>query len=162
MTKPEILALVGKTVEILKPPFEDGYLDVGQFADVVGITVKEEGTRDEYYNVVFDLTRFEEWNRAHEQANWQNPKTRQYDAKPSEVGCYPKNNRDSYYLTAEDIAKCLRVTVSYPITLDKLNLPRLPQRQDSLTDQMRDLRAVAVKLGLWDADDWIKTNFFKL
>ncbi len=31
-----------------------------------------------------------------------------------------------------------------------------PQRQDSLDEQLRDLRNVACRLGMYDADDWIK------
>lgn len=35
-------------------------------------------------------------------------------------------------------------------------IPQLPQRQDSTVDQLRDLWAVANKLGLYDAADTIK------
>lgn len=30
------------------------------------------------------------------------------------------------------------------------------QRQDSLEDQLDDLSRVAAKLGMWDAEDWIR------
>lgn len=38
-----------------------------------------------------------------------------------------------------------------------VNLPRQPQRQDSTSDQLRDLRAFANKLGMYDAADVIRT-----
>lgn len=34
-------------------------------------------------------------------------------------------------------------------------LPRLGQRQDSVADQLADLRCVAVRLGMYDAADWL-------
>lgn len=34
--------------------------------------------------------------------------------------------------------------------------PQLPQRQDALIDQLRDLRDVANKLGLYDAADYLR------
>lgn len=36
-------------------------------------------------------------------------------------------------------------------------LPQLPQRQDSLNDQLLDLRSVAIRLGMYDADDMLRT-----
>jgi len=40
---------------------------------------------------------------------------------------------------------------------DDINeIKQLPQRQDSLTEQLRDLRLVANKLGMYDAVDYIK------
>lgn len=36
-----------------------------------------------------------------------------------------------------------------------------PQRQDSTTDQMIDLYQVAVKLGFYDAADYIRKVFIK-
>lgn len=41
--------------------------------------------------------------------------------------------------------------------LDKIE--KCPQRQDSVTDQMIDLYSVAVKLGFYDAADYIKKVF---
>lgn len=42
---------------------------------------------------------------------------------------------------------------------DDLNkLPRWPQRQDSLTDQLRDLVLVADRLGLHDAADLVRNT----
>lgn len=35
-------------------------------------------------------------------------------------------------------------------------LPQLPQRQDATNTQLRDLRAVAVRLGMYDADDILR------
>ena len=35
-------------------------------------------------------------------------------------------------------------------------IPQLPQRQDSTSDQLRDLRAVANRLGMYDAADLIR------
>lgn len=34
--------------------------------------------------------------------------------------------------------------------------PQLSQRQDSLDDQLRDVRRLAVKAGCYDAADWIE------
>lgn len=36
------------------------------------------------------------------------------------------------------------------------DIPQQTQRQDSLTNQLIDLRIAAVRLGLYDADDWIQ------
>jgi len=36
---------------------------------------------------------------------------------------------------------------------DLQKIPELPQRQDSLMDQLYDLRAVADRLGMYDASD---------
>lgn len=36
------------------------------------------------------------------------------------------------------------------------HIPEMPQRQDSSTDQLRDLVCVAQRLGLYDAADIIK------
>lgn len=35
------------------------------------------------------------------------------------------------------------------------NTPKLPQRQDSLVEQLHDLFLFATKLGMYDAADWI-------
>ncbi|MFP1519409.1 hypothetical protein [Pseudomonas aeruginosa] len=37
------------------------------------------------------------------------------------------------------------------------SIPQQPQRQDSTNDQLRDLRAFANRLGLYDAADLIRT-----
>lgn len=48
-----------------------------------------------------------------------------------------------------------------PATIDTdtvnvlVNMPKLNQRQDSVTDQLRDLYAFANKLGMYDAADFI-------
>lgn len=34
-------------------------------------------------------------------------------------------------------------------------IPQLPQRQDSLADQLHDLHIVATRLGMYDAADWL-------
>lgn len=44
--------------------------------------------------------------------------------------------------------------------LDKI--PKMQQRQDSETEQLNDLVFVAVKLGMYDAADWIKRNFWEI
>lgn len=46
-----------------------------------------------------------------------------------------------------------------PDNLMKLleSIPQQPQRQDSTNDQLRDLRAFANRLGLYDAADLIRT-----
>jgi len=36
-------------------------------------------------------------------------------------------------------------------------IPELPQRQDATNDQLRDLRAVANRLGMYDAADVLRT-----
>jgi len=38
------------------------------------------------------------------------------------------------------------------------NLPQMPPRQDSLDEQLKDLRAVAVRLGCYDAADWLRAR----
>lgn len=35
-------------------------------------------------------------------------------------------------------------------------VPQFPQRQDSLTDQLQDLYAVACRLGMYDAADYLR------
>lgn len=37
-----------------------------------------------------------------------------------------------------------------------LNIPQQPQRQDSLLDQLQDLRVAARRLGCYDADDYLR------
>lgn len=39
--------------------------------------------------------------------------------------------------------------------MTKLWPAQQPQRQDSLTDQLRDLHRVAARLGMYDAADWL-------
>lgn len=41
-------------------------------------------------------------------------------------------------------------------------IDNIPQRQDSLTDQMIDLYTIANKFGLYDAADYIRKNFMKI
>lgn len=38
-----------------------------------------------------------------------------------------------------------------------VDIPELPQRQDSLNSQLSDLRAVANRLGMYDAADLLQT-----
>lgn len=40
-------------------------------------------------------------------------------------------------------------------------LQQCPQRQDSTSEQMKDLHFVAVKLGFYDAADYIRVNFIE-
>jgi hypothetical protein len=42
------------------------------------------------------------------------------------------------------------------------SLPTLPQRQDSLLDQLRDLQAVANRLGMYDAADFLSTTLRRI
>lgn len=35
-------------------------------------------------------------------------------------------------------------------------IPQQPQRQDSTSAQLQDLRAFAIRLGLYDADDFLR------
>ena len=39
--------------------------------------------------------------------------------------------------------------------MDLRSIPRLPERQDSLTDQLRDLQSVAARLGMQDAANFL-------
>lgn len=39
-------------------------------------------------------------------------------------------------------------------------LPKLPQAQYSLQEQLEELRGAAIRLGLYDADDWIMATTF--
>jgi hypothetical protein len=43
-----------------------------------------------------------------------------------------------------------------PSPLDQF--PQQPQRQDALDDQLDDLERVAVRLGLYDAHDWLRAR----
>jgi hypothetical protein len=40
------------------------------------------------------------------------------------------------------------------------NTPRPPQHQGSIQEQMIELKTLAIYFGLYDADDWLQTNFF--
>ena len=40
-------------------------------------------------------------------------------------------------------------------------VPEMAQRQDSVTEQMHDLLAVATRLGMYDARDWVRDAFFR-
>ena len=44
------------------------------------------------------------------------------------------------------------------MTVDLSKLPQLPQRQDSVTEQITDLISVATKLGMYDASDLIRSK----
>lgn len=46
--------------------------------------------------------------------------------------------------------------------MDLSKIPKLPQRQDSLAEQLDDLRAVANRLGLYDAADALLAIYGKL
>lgn len=39
-------------------------------------------------------------------------------------------------------------------------VPEMAQRQDSVTEQVKDLLAVATKMGMYDARDWLREAFF--
>ena len=43
--------------------------------------------------------------------------------------------------------------------IDLANIPALPQRQDSVSDQLNDMHRVANRLGLYDAADALKQVF---
>ena len=45
--------------------------------------------------------------------------------------------------------------------MDFEKIPELPQRQDSLNDQLEDLIAVANRLGMYDASDFLRARFDK-
>lgn len=38
-------------------------------------------------------------------------------------------------------------------------IPPMPQRQDSLINQLEDLRRVAIRLGMYDAADWMARRY---
>ncbi len=40
-------------------------------------------------------------------------------------------------------------------TADKLQIKQQPQRQDSLSAQLRDLHILAARVGMYDAADWL-------
>jgi len=48
------------------------------------------------------------------------------------------------------------------MSVDLSQIPSLPQRQDSVSDQLRDLAAVGNRLGMHDAADAIEQIFSKL
>jgi hypothetical protein len=39
--------------------------------------------------------------------------------------------------------------------VNTLRIPQQPQRQDSLEDQLKDLHAIAARIGCYDAADWL-------
>lgn len=39
-----------------------------------------------------------------------------------------------------------------------LRIPQQPQRQDSLADQLHDLHILAVRVGCYDAADWLRNQ----
>jgi hypothetical protein len=41
-------------------------------------------------------------------------------------------------------------------------IPAMAQRQDSTFTQLEDLHAVAVKLGMYDAADWLKPHLDRI
>lgn len=51
--------------------------------------------------------------------------------------------------------------MSWKEEVAKINKANCPQRQDSTTDQMRDLYNVANKLGFYDAADAIRRTYMK-
>lgn len=51
--------------------------------------------------------------------------------------------------------------MSWKDELEKIDRENCPQRQDSLTDQMRDLNQIANKFGFYDAADYIRRNFME-
>ena len=52
--------------------------------------------------------------------------------------------------------------IGLPIVLETIkNIPQLPQVQYSLTSQLMELRAAAVKLGLYDASDFLGESLNK-
>jgi hypothetical protein len=53
----------------------------------------------------------------------------------------------------------LKEGVSNTWYVELQKVPQLPQRQDSLNDQMNDLYHIANKFGFYDAADYIKNNF---
>jgi hypothetical protein len=40
-------------------------------------------------------------------------------------------------------------------------LPKVPQAQYSLQEQLEELRTAAIKLGLYDADDWLMRRIYE-
>ena len=55
--------------------------------------------------------------------------------------------------------KAKQALSNYKATKTDINLP---QRQDSLTDQMNTILGLAIKHGCYDAQDWIQQNFHTL
>lgn len=156
-TQSEILALKGKTVLILKPPFDDGYLDKGMFADVAAISWDQ---RDGCYSVLFDLKRFESYNDSIESSTWRG-KDGVHNLTAKQADMYPEHNREQFYMMPADFEDgvTLQVVESYPITIDSLHLPELPHSPDSLSKQIEQLVNLGDRLGLKNAAQWVRSTF---
>lgn len=68
-------------------------------------------------------------------------------------------------LTVREITKLRKQTMTLntkSLTREEWfrNIPQYAQRQDSTSEQMRDLIQAANRLGLYDAADWVKQNYF--
>ena len=51
--------------------------------------------------------------------------------------------------------------VGHPRLVSATDIPQQPQRQDCLDEQMKDLLTAAIRLGLYDASDFIKDRYFR-
>jgi hypothetical protein len=67
----------------------------------------------------------------------------------------PQKNVDELHLTPKEAA-----LIYNELQLLKEKLGQLPQRQDSITDQMKTIINEGNRLGCYDAVDWIVARFW--
>ena len=69
--------------------------------------------------------------------------------------CYAHQNFDcADLLTPEEQEAVSHAEQPFDVT----SIPRRPQRQDSVLNQLHDLRLVADRLGMYDASDWVQAH----
>jgi len=99
------LAMPSTTVIFHKPIFEDGYLDIGMKAKLVGVrpdvSYVGEETGEQMWLLEFDFSEFVEFNKQRETSDY-------YDSHgnptltATEAGYVPKNRREEFYVMRTD------------------------------------------------------------